>query len=195
MSKGDETRQRIVQEAAGIFNRKGYEGSSLADLMEATGLRKGGIYRHFSGKEQLALEAFEYAWGAARDARLHDVDFNAGAIPQLKQVIANFVERRGPVPGGCPLLNTAIDSDDGNDALRERVRKAVSDWKKRMSGILRAGMKKDELRAGTDADAIATLIIASLEGGLMLARLDKNLTALRVVQAHLEQLLDSLAAD
>ena len=52
MTKGEQTRQRIVKEAAPIFNRRGYEGSSLSDLMKATGLKKGGIYRHFSSKEE-----------------------------------------------------------------------------------------------------------------------------------------------
>jgi AcrR family transcriptional regulator len=60
MTKGEQTRQRIVAEAAPVFNQRGYEGSSLADLMKATGLKKGGIYRHFSSKEELAAEAFDY---------------------------------------------------------------------------------------------------------------------------------------
>ena len=55
--KKEQTRQRIVAEAAPVFNQRGYAGSSLADLMKATGLEKGGIYRHFSSKEELAGEA------------------------------------------------------------------------------------------------------------------------------------------
>ena len=46
-SKGQETRQRILAEAAAIFNQRGYEGCSIQAIMEATGLEKGGIYRHF----------------------------------------------------------------------------------------------------------------------------------------------------
>jgi len=45
--KGEETRQEIIRKAAPIFNRKGYSGAALSDLMRATGLEKGGIYRHF----------------------------------------------------------------------------------------------------------------------------------------------------
>jgi len=48
MTKGEQTRKKIVEAAAPIFNQHGYEGSSLNNLMEATGLKKGGIYRHFS---------------------------------------------------------------------------------------------------------------------------------------------------
>ncbi len=62
MRKGEQTRQEIIREAAPIFNQHGYEGAALSDLMKATGLEKGGIYRHFESKQQLAAEAFDYAW-------------------------------------------------------------------------------------------------------------------------------------
>ena len=107
--------------AAPIFNQQGYEGSSLADLMAATGLKKGGIYRHFSSKEELAAEAFDYTWEAAWKARMLHVDENATGIEQLKQLIANFIDYRSPVVGGCPILNTAVDADDGNAVLRARA--------------------------------------------------------------------------
>ena len=62
MSKGDQTRERIIAKAAELFNQRGLEGTSMADLMKATGLEKGGIYRHFASKEAVAAEAFDYAW-------------------------------------------------------------------------------------------------------------------------------------
>src|SRR5580704_10319972 len=132
MTKGEQTRRRIVQAAAPIFNKRGYEGSSLNDLMEATGLKKGGIYRHFSSKEELAAAAFDFTWEAAWNARLLHVDEKASAIEKLKQLIANFIEHRSPVPGGCPILNTAIDADDGNPVLRARVAKALRSWLSRV---------------------------------------------------------------
>src|SRR4051812_20854104 len=98
MSKGEETRKKIVRQAASIFNQRGYEGSSLSDLMEATGLKKGGIYRHFASKEDLAAEAFDYTWEAAVQARMLHVDEKATGIERLKQSIASFIEHRSPVP-------------------------------------------------------------------------------------------------
>ena len=69
MRKGEQTRREIIRKAASIFNQKGYEGAALSDLMQATGLEKGGIYRHFDSKQQLAGEAFDYAWNLALDTR------------------------------------------------------------------------------------------------------------------------------
>src|SRR5579862_4117776 len=114
MTKGERTKQEIVRNAAPIFNRLGYEGTSLADLMTATGLKKGGIYRHFASKEELAAEAFDYAWLAARECREPDVDERTDGVKWLRTLIDNFVSRRPSVSGGCPLLNTAIEADDGN---------------------------------------------------------------------------------
>jgi TetR/AcrR family transcriptional repressor of nem operon len=65
MTKGEMTRRAIVEKAAALLNRRGFSGFSMSALMEA-GLEKGGIYRHFDSKEQLAAKAFEYAGQAER---------------------------------------------------------------------------------------------------------------------------------
>jgi TetR/AcrR family transcriptional repressor of nem operon len=190
MSKGEDTRQRIVAEAASIFNRRGFEGASIAALMEATGLEKGGIYRHFPDKEAIAVEAFDYAWRSAREARMHDLDSIANSVDKLKQFVANFLERGSSVPGGCPLLNTAVDTDDGNPVLRERARKALRQWLTLLASIASAGIKAGEIRGEIDPKKLATLILSSLEGALMISRLERDRDSLLTVQSHLEHYLD-----
>jgi TetR/AcrR family transcriptional repressor of nem operon len=189
MTKGEQTRRKIVEAAAPLFNKRGYEGSSLSDLMEATGLKKGGIYRHFSSKEELAAEAFDYTWEAAWNSRLLHVDEKSNGIEKLKQLIANFVEHRSPVAGGCPILNTAIDADDGNPVLRTHVAKALRSWLSRLQVIVEQAEKRGETRSGIDPKAVATLIVASLEGALMMSRLQRNDEALRRVESHLNRYL------
>src|SRR5690606_3252465 len=61
MSKGERTREQVIEKAAALFNRVGYQATSISDVMHATGLQKGGIYRHFDSKEALGLAAFDYA--------------------------------------------------------------------------------------------------------------------------------------
>src|SRR5277367_5088605 len=129
VTKGEQTRQRIVEAAAPIFNRLGYDGSSLADLMAATGLKTGGIYRHFASKEELAAAAFDYTWDLVWKSRMRHVDEKALGIENLRQRIANFVERRSPVAGGCPVLNTAVTAAEGNPVMRGRVTKALRTWR------------------------------------------------------------------
>ena len=195
MTKGEQTRRKIVEAAAPIFNKCGYEGSSLSELMEATGLKKGGIYRHFSSKEQLAAEAFDYTWETAWNSRLQHVDEKASGIEKLKQLIANFVNHRSPVSGGCPILNTAIDADDGNPVLRAHVAKALRSWLSRLQTIVDQAQARGETKRGVDPQAVATLIVATLEGALMMSRIQRNDDALRRVQAHLNRYLnDEVAA-
>jgi TetR/AcrR family transcriptional regulator, transcriptional repressor for nem operon len=191
MRKGQQTRQEIIRKAAPIFNQRGYEGAALSDLMKATGLEKGGIYRHFDSKEQLAAEAFDYAWRETLHARIHDLDAIPNAVDKLKQLLVNFVERRGIIPGGCPLLNTAVDTDDGNSVLRERARKALRGWRSYLAGIVRAGIKARQIRPGIDPEELATLIISALEGAVMVYRMERTEQTLRAMRAHLEHYLES----
>jgi TetR/AcrR family transcriptional repressor of nem operon len=190
VTKGEQTRRKIVAAAAPIFNRNGYEGSSLTVLMKATGLKKGGIYRHFSSKEALAAEAFDYTWEAAWNARMLHVDEKTTGIERLKQLIANFIDHRSPVAGGCPVLNTAVDADDGNSVLRARVAKALRSWATRLQSIVKQAAERGEIQAGVDPKKVAILIIAGLEGALMISRLERSDDALRLVQEHLNHYLD-----
>ena len=191
MRKGEQTRREIIRKAAPIFNQKGYDGAALSDLIQATGLEKGGIYRHFSGKEEVAAEAFDYAWQASLDAQTRALDLIPNSVDRLKQFVRNFIERRTPVLGGCPLLNTAIDADDGNPVLRERARKALRSWRSTLVSMISPGIEAKEIRPGIDPKKLATLIISSLEGALMIRRLERNEEALRVVQAHLDRYLET----
>jgi TetR/AcrR family transcriptional repressor of nem operon len=191
MRKGEQTRREIIRKAAPIFNQRGFAGAALSDLMKATGLEKGGIYRHFDSKEMLAAEAFDYAWRETLNARIHDLDTVSNTVDRLKQFVANFVERRGVIPGGCPLLNTAIDTDDGNSVLRERARKALRGWQSYLISMISAGIKAREIRSRVNAQELATLIISSLEGAIMLGRLERSEAPLLAVQAHLEDYLEA----
>jgi len=101
MRKGELTRERIVAEAAPIFNRQGFAGSSMQDVMEATGLEKGGLYRHFRSKEELAAESFRYALAQAVKLRTDKVDRSHGVVEHLQSIVKRFVETPSAVPGGC----------------------------------------------------------------------------------------------
>src|SRR5580698_1190530 len=140
MRKGEITRHRIVELAAPVFNRQGFAGAALSDLMAATGLKKGGIYRHFASKEELASDSFDYAWKIAMETRFDGLERVANSVDRLALMIRNFKERRaGLISGGCPLLNTAVDSDDGNPVLREKAQGALEAWLRRMQTIAKEG--------------------------------------------------------
>ena len=192
MRKGEQTRQEIIRKAAPIFNQRGYDGAALSDLMRATGLEKGGIYRHFESKEELAGDAFDYAWKIAMDARFEGTEEIPNTVDRLKQIVRNFRDRRmGLVPGGCPLLNTAVDSDDGNPQLRAKARKALNSWLDRMESIAKEGKRRGEIRFEIDSRELATLIAGTLEGSHMVSRLQKKDEPRDLAVRHLEDYLET----
>jgi len=192
MRKGEQTRKEIIRKAATIFNQKGYDGAALSDLMRATGLEKGGIYRHFASKQELAGEAFNHAWKIAMDTRFQGTQEIPNTVDRLKQIVRNFRDRRtGLVPGGCPLLNTAIDSDDGNLQLRAKARRALSSWLDRLQSIAEEGQRRSEVCSDVDAAKVATLIASTLEGSLMVSRLQRNRDPVDLACRHLEEYLET----
>lgn len=190
-TKGQQTRRDIVAKAAPLFNKKGFAGTSLSDLLHATGLQKGGIYRHFSSKEELATAAFDYSWGKAVQERLGGVAGMPDCVNRLKKMIDNFVElRSGLVPGGCPLMNTAVESDDGNTLLRRKALQALQSWTTRLSEIINEGIQKHHIDPRIDPLKLSHQIIASLEGALLISRLRNNNDTLRNMRQQLHTYLE-----
>jgi TetR/AcrR family transcriptional regulator, transcriptional repressor for nem operon len=194
--RGEATRQRIVAQSAAVFNQHGYSGTSMSELMAATGLEKGGLYRHFASKQDLAAAAFDYAWETVSEPRWHGLEDCAGSLEKLLLLVENFVQQPPrTLPGGCPLLNTAVDSDDGNPLLRGKARSALDRWRAKIADIVHQGQRNGELRGGIDAAAVAAIVIASLEGAVMMSRLEKTRKPLYAVGAHLAEYLQTLKAD
>ena len=201
MTKGEETRQRIIEEAASLFNQRGYEGCSIQDIMDATGLEKGGIYRHFETKEELAAEAFDFAWATSIERRREKLDSIADHVARLKQHVANFVTRAG-IRGGCPLLNMAVYSGswsgngpengrvNGNPVLRERVRAALHGWQRMLGQIIEDGKKAETIRVEVDACMLANLIIGSVEGAMLIGRIEGSDQPIRDALEHLNEYLE-----
>jgi TetR/AcrR family transcriptional regulator, transcriptional repressor for nem operon len=186
-TKGERTRQRIVELAAPVFNRQGYAGASLRDLVGATGLEKGGIYNHFGSKEQLALEAYDYAMSRVTDRLARSQDGVTDAVERLVSMIEAFATnaRRPAIEGGCPMMNTAIEADDTHSELCDRARASMTLWHRLIGRIVKDGKAAGTFTDSLDPYALASTLTASLEGALMLARLYDDPAHMDRVAAHL----------
>jgi TetR/AcrR family transcriptional repressor of nem operon len=195
VSKGARTREQVIERAAALFNQHGYHGVSISDVMEATGLEKGGIYRHFASKEELALAAFAFAIDKMRerfDAALADA---TTALERLRAVLAVYarIPTDPPVPGGCPILNAAVEADDSNPELKAEAQRVLVDLKRRLRAIVRQGQEGGELRPDLDLEAFANVFVAQLEGGVMVSKLLGSQAPMRHVVEHLSSWLDGFA--
>jgi len=192
MTKGEQTREMILEVAAQAFNRHGFSGTSLSDIMQLTGLEKGGIYNHFESKEDLAVQAFDFAFERVSEALVSAVRQAKTAEGQLRGMINYFAEYfvSPPVPGGCPVLNTAVESDDAYPALRNRARAAMDRWQQLVVHLVEKGKAKGEFRPSVDASALASLVLASLEGGIMMSKLYNDPIHTNTVVALLNAYVD-----
>ncbi|MFZ5893544.1 MAG: TetR/AcrR family transcriptional regulator [Myxococcota bacterium] len=195
MSKGERTREQVIERAAALFNQLGYHGASLSDIMSATGLKKGGIYRHFPNKQQLELEAFDFSVQKMRERFGMALAGKSGARERLRAIVDVYatLPLTPPVPGGCPVLNAAVEADDAYPALRERAQHVMNELKRFLKDVMRNGIKNGELREGLDLERTASTLIALLEGSVMLSKLYGSQQPMRHTAAHIEAWLDDLA--
>jgi AcrR family transcriptional regulator len=195
MRKGERTRRAIIERSAPVFNTKGYYGTSMSDLVRETGLEKGGIYGHFSGKEELAVASFEYATGVMRERFEAALADKEGALERLFGVIdvLGGMTEDPPVRGGCPILNTAIESDDTNPILKHRAQEAMAGWLRLIGSIVKEGIRSGELSPEANPRQIASVVVAILEGALMLSKLCDDPQHMERSVEHLKRHLRSLA--
>jgi TetR/AcrR family transcriptional repressor of nem operon len=193
MSKGDNTRRHIVMKSAELFNQRGFAGSSLSDITEITGIKKGGIYRYFHNKDEIAFEAFDYARsvvGQHFTQAMHNKETAYDKLLAFFHAYENVVEHP-PFIGGCPLLNTATDSDDTHPELRNKAQQALNSTLRWMKDIIQQGIHTGEFKKDIDIDVLATFTLSTLEGGIMLSRLDQDNKHIRnnmqSFSAYLEQ--------
>jgi len=176
-----------VAQAAGLLNTQGYRSTPVSEIMRVTGLQKGGIYRHFDSRTTLTLEAFEYAVARKRDRFRRAVEGRATATDALLALIDVGREalRDEALHGGCPIMNLAIESDDTDPELRSAARKAMTQLIGAFERVITRGMQGGEFPKG-DARARASVIVASLEGAILLSNLYKDRAPMEAVLDHLE---------
>lgn len=190
-SKSDITRQTIIEKSAPIFNVKGYSATTMTDILQATGLTKGGVYGNFESKDQIAVEAFELSIGKVLDALRFKVRRERTAKDKLLAILG-FYKNYSLNPlteGGCPLLNTAIEADDHLHFLKVKAQKALNELLGGLEAIIRKGVETKEFKAEIDAQQEATLIFSIIQGGLMMSKLSDNPKILNSLLENLKTII------
>jgi TetR/AcrR family transcriptional repressor of nem operon len=174
-TKGEITRERILDAARELFNAKGFSATTINDLVEYTGAKKGCLYFHFSGKDEIAQAVFQ-------DASAQFMGFldkvlegeNAGAaldnflnLALERHISAGFV-------GGCIFGNTALEMSDSNEEFARLVEHFFDEWIERLACVARRAQLSGQMRRDIPAEAVARQIVAILEGGIMMSRLKKS---------------------
>ncbi|MFZ1806823.1 MAG: TetR/AcrR family transcriptional regulator [Cyclobacteriaceae bacterium] len=188
------TREKILKQSGHLFNTQGYKATSISDITKATGFTKGAIYRHFENKAELELETLSHLsaqmFGYLR-VKIKEEQTAPGKLKAIFQFFETYVSKP-PVKGGCPLLNVAIEVDDAHPALRKRAVLMLDMFKGSIVTILSNGVKYNQLKPGIDKEYYATVIIAGLEGAIMMSKLRGNDDDIVRMAKHLTQLVEEI---
>lgn len=109
-------------------------------------------------------------------------------------MVDRFVSTPSPLKGGCPLMNAAVDADDGNLQLRRLAQQSMQRWKSRLLKILREGMERGEIARGVDPIRVTNTIIAVLEGSLLISRIEGSSRPLQDARSSLAMVIDGIEA-
>jgi TetR/AcrR family transcriptional regulator, transcriptional repressor for nem operon len=195
MRKSERTRQHIIESTAPLFNIKGFDGTSLADLTEATGLTKGALYGHFEDKEEIAREAFRYAVKKVKRIirdRLASADTAKKQLTLLVEFYAEYVFSP-PVKGGCPLLNASIEVDDHRTTMRRAVAAELVLTVDFIASLITKGIRRGEFKKEIRARELAYVLFCSIEGALMFARVERSDEAMKIMVKHCKMLLNQIS--
>lgn len=194
MRNPDETKGAILHHAGSLFNLQGYKATSISNITEATGYTKGAIYRHFESKEKLEEQSLAYLMGIMVEKLRVSIKAKQTAGDKLKAIVYFFESyvTKSPIKGGCPLLNAAIEADDNSPHLRKKAHAILEVLKESIVIILSNGIKFGQLKKDIDKEYYATVIIASLEGAIMMSKLSKTNHDIRIVIRHLEGMISGI---
>ncbi|HEV3329822.1 MAG TPA: TetR/AcrR family transcriptional regulator [Bryobacteraceae bacterium] len=171
MPKTPSSRDRLIDSARYLFWERGYAGTSMADLLSHAGVNSGSFYHFFESKEALLRAVLETYLGALRPMIVEPAFARAQEpVERIFAILEGYRERilQTECKYGCPLGRLALEIDPENRPAHGLIAENFQGW----IGAVRECIDQlqDRLPAGTDRDALATYVLAVMEGGVMLSR-------------------------
>lgn len=183
----------IIAKAAPLFNKKGYAGTSMSDIMKATGLAKGGLYGNFESKDEIAALAFEYSYNQLKEDIGKKIKAKKTGVDKLLAIFQYYKNYTvsPPIDGGCPLMNTAVDADDAFPFLKKKAKQAMQEMIGSLQHILKLAIQEGAFRSDLNIKKEAELIFAQIEGGIMMAKVLDDVTVLNRLLDNLKNRIET----
>lgn len=189
--KAELTTEFIINTVAPIFNKNGYNGTSLSDITEATGLTKGAIYGNFKNKEELAFAAFKFNV----DLVVSKIRYQLAPIDSpLQQLYAlvDFYKKydlHTSAIGGCPILNIGVDANHQNSELLSMVQEVIKKLQYSIEKMIQNGQACGEIKPELNANAYAKKIFSLIEGAVFMTVTMKDESYIQEMMTHIEQII------
>ena len=178
--RGRASRERIVERAADLFAERGIAGTSVDEVLAAAKAGKGQFYHYFRNRDELAAAAVGYRCAQVVDG-LTDALGDVSSLAGLEQALAGFIagfEQAG-LPG-CPIGTLAAEVAGRNEAARLQAAAGFDAWERLLADALERMRQRGELRADAAPAVLATGLLASIEGGMVLSQTRKDAASLRI---------------
>lgn len=172
-------REKIVAGAAEVFHRKGFNASTIDNIVDAAGVPKGSFYNHFKSKEDLALEVIDRYRASFEHQSL--VDYETSPVERLKTYFVYLAERFAgdDFDRGCLLGNFANEMADHSPAIRARLATVFDEWNDALAAVIREGQLKGEIASPQPAVRLAGFLLNASEGAIVRSRCTKDGAAMK----------------
>jgi TetR/AcrR family transcriptional repressor of nem operon len=179
-AKGSQTRRRIIVAAAELMFAQGVAGTTTEQVRAAAEVSSSQIYHYFADKQTLVLAVIEYqneTIVGGQEPMLATLDTMDGLRAWADLLVEH--QRQLHCHGGCPIGSLGSELAEVDPEARVAVATAFKRWEVGIRGGLRAMHDRGELAAEVNPDALATSLLAGLQGGLLLTQLQRDTAPLR----------------
>ncbi|MDF9816530.1 TetR/AcrR family transcriptional regulator [Streptomyces sp. SPB162] len=181
-----------LQSALELFWRRGYEATSMADLVEHLGIARAGIYGTFGSKHGLYVKALERYGELCDPALMEELSQPGPALPSVRAVVTRFAEESAcdDLRRGCFITNTAVELAPHDQVAARRV-EASWDWlETALTSALTRARAQGTLPAGRDPRALARLLLVLMQGMRVVGKAGQDPARVRDAAAQALSLLD-----
>ncbi len=188
--KGELTKERIINATTELVNQKGIEATSINDILNETGLKKGSLYFHFPNKESIIFAVLEKAKKEFFEFLDNSLKGNSPeeCLNNFFESVYKKHEEKGFV-GGCIFGNVTLEMSDKNNKFAKFVQNVFDEWISRLRDIIERGQNKNKISKTFPPEIFAQFIVETIEGGIMLSRLKKEGSPLRNALESLKEIL------
>lgn len=167
----------VIEQAQQLFWRKGYNATSMADLLEATGLHKGSLYRAFESKEKLFLLALNHYAAGAREAFIQDQD----PVEYLRNFYRTMIRECVKDSKGCFIMNSCVELGVSGDLAGKVARSIFAEVQKNLGAALARAREEGALPADSDLKALTARFTGAAFSIREMSKFQKDGTAFKAV--------------
>jgi TetR/AcrR family transcriptional repressor of nem operon len=175
-------KETIIIESLKLFSLNGFLSTSIQDILKASGASKGGLYNHFSSKEDLFFSVLDTARRIWREKNLFGLDDIDSPVLKITKLLENFRDRylrdSEDFPGGCVFITFSVELNDARPHLSNEINKGFAGLKAMIKRLVDQGKSAGELRPDVDPDRVTEVLFSGMLGATVIYGLDKSTSSL-----------------